>query len=75
MKDAFMCVTVTVSTQSWSQIKPVTADVLGGAVLTFTACIMTLNTSHAFEVAFDAWSKLYIQWYIFITQLKFHLSG
>ena len=29
----------------------------------------------AFEVAFDAWSQLYIQWYIFITQLKFHLSG
>ena len=26
-------------------------------------------------MAFDAWSQLYIPWYIFITQLKFHLSG
>ena len=41
-----MCVTVTVSTQSWPRMKPVTADVLGGTVLTFTACIMTPNTSH-----------------------------
>ena len=46
MKDAFMCVTITVSSQSWSRMKPVTADVLGGTVLTFTACIKTPNTSH-----------------------------
>ena len=46
MKDAFMCVTVTVSTQSWPRMKPVTADVLGETVLTFTACIKTPNTSH-----------------------------
>ena len=41
-----MCVTVTVSTQSWPRMKPVTADVLGGTVLTFTACITTPYTSH-----------------------------
>ena len=46
MKDALMGVTVTVSTQSWPRMKPVTADVLGGTVLTFTACITTPNTSH-----------------------------
>ena len=46
MKDALMCVTAAVSTQSWSRMKPVTADVLGGTVLTFTACITTPNTSH-----------------------------
>ena len=46
MKDGLMGVTVTVSTQSWSRMKPVTADVLGGTVLTFTACITTPNTSH-----------------------------
>ena len=46
IKDAFMCVTVTVSTQSSSRMKPVTAEVLGGTVLTFTACITTPNTFH-----------------------------
>ena len=46
MKDAFMCVTVTVSTQSWPRMKPVTADALGGTVLTFTGGITTPDTSH-----------------------------
>ena len=46
MKDAFICVTVTVSTQSWSWIKPITAVFLGGTVLTFTDGITTLDTSH-----------------------------
>ena len=46
MKDALMCVTATVSTQSWSRMKPVTAVVLGGAVLTFTGGITTPDTSH-----------------------------
>ena len=46
MKDALMGVTVTVSTQSWSRVKPITAVFLGGAVLTFPGCITTPNTSH-----------------------------
>ena len=46
MKDAFICVTVTVSTQSWSWIKPITAVFLGGTVLTFTGGITTPDTSH-----------------------------
>ena len=46
MKDALMGVTVTVSTQSWSRMKPITAVFLGGAVLTFTGGITTPDTSH-----------------------------
>ena len=46
MRDALMGVTVTVSTQSWSRMKPITAVFLGGVVLTFTGGITTPDTSH-----------------------------
>ena len=46
MKKTLMCVTATVSSQSWSRIKPITAVFLGGTVLTFTGGITTPDTSH-----------------------------
>ena len=46
MKKILMCVTATVSTLSWSEMKPVTAAIIGGTVLTFTGGITTPDTSH-----------------------------
>ena len=45
MRKTLMCVTATFI-QSWSRMTPVAVVVLGGTVLTFTACITTPNTSH-----------------------------